>query len=155
MLNFLSQDLIICPVKVNRLSPRISDIPRLPNTPYFKISTEEFMSAQMVSKCFLCVTDFGTIHRGQCRPKFSLLRQTMKVGSFLYMMKKLHKKSSSQINIVANLHFCLGSGRYRSPLWVIWGLSLISINFWIALLLNVTPDFTTASACFWGDFTTV
>ena len=64
VLNFSLQDLIICPVKVNRLSPRISDIPRLPVTPYFKISTEEFMSEQMVRKCFICMTDFGTIHRG-------------------------------------------------------------------------------------------
>ena len=28
----------------------------------------------------------------------------------------LHKKSSSQIHIVVNLHFCLGLGPYQNPL---------------------------------------
>ena len=33
-------------------------------------------------------------------------------------------------------------GPLKIPVCVIWGLSLISINFWIALLSNVTLDFT-------------
>ena len=64
----------------------------------------------------------------------------------------LHKRSSSQIHIVANLCFDWDWGPLKIPMCVIWGLSLISINCWIALLFNVTLDFTMytrPSACFW------
>ena len=59
------------------------------------------------------------------------------------------------MHIVANLHFVWVWGPLKIPLCVIWRLSLDSINFRIALLFNVTLDFTIytgASACFWCDF---
>ena len=42
--------------------------------------------------------------------------------------------------------FVLVWGPLKIPLCVIFGLSLISINFWIALLFNVTLDFTMSTS---------
>ena len=46
-------------------------------------------------------------------------------------------------------------GPLRIPLCVIWGLSLISINFWLALLLHVVLDFTTSAAINDGNWLNV